>query len=100
MSELTDRLRRMLAQAQVFAGDAPMEALARARLLVRESNDALSVAGDVERDDVQAILLLARKLVAKYETSVAAFQTENARRATLLYENEMERLVRPIPAKV
>ena len=100
MSELTDRLRRMLAQAQVFVGDAPMEAVARAKLLVREANAALSVAGDVERDEVHAILQLARKLVAKYEARLEAFQSENAQRAALIHQHEMERLTQPIPAKV
>jgi hypothetical protein len=100
MSELTDRLRRMLAQTQVFVGDAPMEAVARGQLLVREANAALSVAGDVERDEVHAILQLARKMVAKYEARVATFQTANAERAALLHRNEMDRLARPLPAKV
>ena len=100
MSELTDRLRRMQAQAQMFAGDAPMEALSRAKLLTREANAALSVVSDVERDEVHALLSLARKLVTKYEARVEAFQAENKRRADLLHNNEMQRLVSPIPAKV
>jgi hypothetical protein len=90
----------MLSQAQVFVGDAPMEALARAQLLVREANAAHSVASDVERDEVHAILSLARKLVTKYEGRLAAFQADNAQRAALLRANEMERLQRPMPAKV
>jgi hypothetical protein len=100
MSELTDRLKRMLSQAQMFAIDAPMEALARAKLLVSQANAALSVVSDVERDDVLSILQLARKRVARYEARVSSFQHDNRERAALFTRHEFERLQQPIPTKV
>ena len=97
MSELTDRLKRMLSQAQVFATDAPMEAVARAKLLAHDAHAALSAVSDGERDEVLSLLQLARKRVTKYEAAVAAFQAANKERQDLLYRNEMHRLTQPIP---
>ena len=91
MSELTSRLRRMLSQTQGFAEDAPMEALARAKLLVHEAHAAVALAGEGERDEVLGILQLARKRVGRYETKVEAFQKANAERAALFQRNETER---------
>jgi hypothetical protein len=100
MSELTSDLRRMLSQAQMFASHAPMEALARAKLLAHEAHAALSSVSEVEREEVLSILQLARKRVARYEQKVAAFQQGNATRAALFLHNERERLQQSIPPKV
>ncbi len=102
MSELTSRLRRMLSQAQGFAEDAPMEALARAKLLVHEAHASLVLAGEDERDEVLSILQLARKRVARYEGKVQAFQKANAERAALFQRNETQRYasaVEGVPGK-
>jgi hypothetical protein len=100
MSELTSRLRRMLAQAEGFTTDAPMEALARAKLLAHEAHAALSLAGDAERDEVLSILSMAKKRIAKYEQKVETFQGANHRRAAQFDTNEQQRLQQPIPLKV
>ena len=83
MSELTSRLRRMLAQAEGFTTDAPMEALARAKLLVHEAHAALSLASDAERDEVLSILSMAKKRIVKYEQKLETFQGANHQRAAL-----------------
>jgi hypothetical protein len=93
MSELTSRLRRMLSQAQGFAEDAPMEALARTKLLVHEAHASVALAGEHEREEVLGILQLARKRVARYEAKVQAFQKANAERAALFQRNEEQRYV-------
>jgi hypothetical protein len=102
MSELTSRLRRMLSQTQAFAEDAPMEALARAKLLVHEAHASVALASENERDEVLGILQLARKRVSRYEAKVAAFQQANAERAALFQRNEQQRYaeaVSGIPGK-
>jgi hypothetical protein len=96
MSELTSRLRRMLSQAQGFAEDAPMEALARAKLLVHEAHAAAALAAEDERDEVLGLLQLARKRVARYEAKVEAFQKANTERAELFSSNEKQRYVTPV----
>lgn len=97
MTELTSRLRRMLSQAQGFAEDAPMEALARAKLLVHEAHAAAALAGEGEREEVLGILQLARKRVARYEAKVEAFQKANVERAALFQSNEQQRYAAPVP---
>lgn len=100
MSELTTHLRRMLSQAQVFASEAPHEALARTKRLVAEANRALEHVGDSERDEVLSILALAKKRIARYEKRLEEFQAQNAQRAALFAANERKRLEQPIPPKV
>jgi hypothetical protein len=99
MSELISHLRRMLSQAQMFANDAPMEAVARAKLLVHEAHEGLAHVSEVERDEVLAILQLARKRVARYEQKLAAFQGTVEERAALFLKHEHERLQQSIPSK-
>jgi hypothetical protein len=92
----------MLAQTQGFAEDAPMEALARAKLLVHEAHASVALAGEDEREEVLSILQLARKRVARYEGKVQAFQKANAERAALFQHHEEARYagaVRGVPGK-
>lgn len=100
MSELTSHFRRMLSQTQMFAKDAPYEALSRTKLLVKQASDALAHASVVERDEILAILVLARKRIARYEAALASFQHGNQDRAALFHKHEVERLQQAIPSKV
>jgi hypothetical protein len=97
MSELTSRLKRMLSQAQGFVEDAPMEAFARAKLLVHEAHASLVLASEDEREEVLGILQLARKRVARYESKVQAFQKANVERAALFQHHEQQRYAAACP---
>lgn len=102
MSELTDRVRKMLSQAQVFARDTPFEAVARVRQVVAVIDDALA-SSTLPAEDRTALLGL-RSLAAtraeKYEARLAVWLAESEARASQYSANEQERLAQPMRAKV
>lgn len=100
MSEVINKLRRMLAQAQGFAEDAPLEALARARLAVQEARAAAAAASGAEREELEGLATLAERRVAKYEARLAEWTASVQARAAAFEAHERESLQRALPAKV
>lgn len=101
MSELTDRVRKMLSQAQVFVRDTPFEALSRVRQAAQEIDAELAQTTDEQE---RASLLALQKVVAgraaKYQQRLDAWLSEAEARANLYNEHERERLQQPMRAKV
>ena len=101
MSELTERVRKMLSQAQVFATDTPFEAVARARQAIEVIDESLQSdsSGD-ERSALSGLRKLAETRLEKYEARLAAWLAEVEERADRYNEHERERLAQPMRAKV
>ncbi len=107
MSETIQKLQHALSQAQTFASDTPLEALARAQLVVREAEAALASApalaidlGGGERADLEELLARAEARVRQYEALVASWDKGVRVRAELFHSHEVERLQRPIASKI
>jgi hypothetical protein len=99
MSELTDRVRRMLTQAQVFARDTPFEAVSRARQALQEIDAALASASPAERTALDNLRKLAASRHEKYEEQLAAWQQKNAEREALFATHERNRIGLPLRAR-
>jgi hypothetical protein len=99
MSEVTQKLQRMLAQAQGFASQAPLEALARAELAAREAQAALETATGAERERLGSLHAIALSRVEQYGALLADWSAGVRQRADLFEHHEMERLEQPIPSK-
>ncbi len=98
MSDVTQKLQRMLAQAQGFSQDGtPPEAVARAKLALQESERALAGAHGTEREQLSALRAIAASRVEKYEAELASWLKGVAQRADLFETNEQERLIQPVP---
>lgn len=103
MSELTDTVRKMLSQAQVFARDTPFEAVSRARQAIAEVDAALAELGngDVEqRASSLALRKLAAGRAAKYEARLEEWLAAAEERSRRYTANEQERLAQPMRTKV
>jgi hypothetical protein len=100
MSEVTKKLRRMLAQAQGFAKDAPLEALARVQLAAREAEAALATANGDERAELETLRALAHSRADKYAAAFAHWQAEVEARAARFGAHERSVLQEPIPPKI
>ena len=102
MSELTERVRKMLSQAQVFATDTPFEAVSRARQAVQLVDEQLADAGIAAEERAALIGLrhLAASRVAKYEARLSEWLAKVEARAGTYTEHERERLAQPMRAKV
>lgn len=98
--ETMEQLRRALSQAQTFVGDAPLEALARARLVVHDANAALLGAEGEQREELASIAAQGASRVGMYETAVAAWSRTVRNRAELFHTHEVARLQRPIASKI
>ncbi|HEX5661523.1 MAG TPA: hypothetical protein VFX59_30245 [Polyangiales bacterium] len=99
MSELTDRVRRMLSQAQVFARDTPFEAVSRARQAIEEIDQALASAGPADRTALEALRKLAASRHEKYEQTLANWQSTNTEREALWAKHERNRIGLPLRAR-
>jgi hypothetical protein len=97
MSEVTQKLKYMLVQAQMFAADAPLEALARAELAVREAKAALHAGHGIDRDQLTSLLAIAQSRVELYGARLSKWTAGVQERADLFEENEMQRLEQPLP---
>lgn len=103
MSETISKLHRALSQAQTFAKEAPLEALSRAQLVVRHAELALNGASAVspdERAELEELHAMAVSRVRRYEAQVAGWDQGVRARAELFQTHEVERLQRPIAAKI
>ncbi len=102
MSELTDQVRRMLSQAQVFVRDTPFEAVARtcqALQTVDAALGSLSPTATAERAALTRLRNVVMARLAKYETALEAWTDEVRGRAALYNQRERERIAQPFPAK-
>jgi hypothetical protein len=99
MSELTDRVRRMLSQAQVFARDTPFEAVSRARQAIEEIDAALRTAGPEDRTALEGLRKLAESRLEKYHQVLAAWQGQNSEREALFKAHERNRISLPLRAR-
>lgn len=100
MSELTNRVRKMLSQAQTFVTDAPLEALSRAQLALRTARAGLASAGDAEREELQRQCELAEARSERYQAALAAWSARIRERAELYTRHERERLQLPMRSKI
>jgi hypothetical protein len=99
MSELTDRVRRMLAQAQVFARDTPFEAVSRARQAIQEIDAALESASPPDRVGLEGLRKLAASRHERYQEALAAWQKQNDERAAVWATHERNRISLPLRAR-
>ena len=97
MNELEKRLRTLLSQAQSFVTAAPMEAVARAKLVVREGQAALDGADEATQAWLKPLVAYAESKVGKYEAALEAWQADNHARADLFSQNERDRYEAPVP---
>ncbi len=104
MREMIQKLQRALSQAQMFAQDTPLEALARARLVASEAQAALTSAGAkadaAECEQLASIAAMATSRITQYEAVVAGWDHGVRERAELFHTHEVERLQRPIASKI
>jgi hypothetical protein len=100
MSEVTEKLQRMLAQAQIFSQEQiPLEAVARAKLAVRESEQALETATGPEREQLIALRAIAASRAERYEAQRSSWTKGVAERANQFELSEQEKLKQPIATK-
>ena len=100
MSELTDRVRKMLAQAQVFARDTPFEAVARARQALQVAEAALANGPAEDQEALAGLRALAEGRIAKYELALSAWLEQARARSEQFNEHERDRLANPLRAKI
>lgn len=100
MSEFVGRMQRALAQAKGFTEDAPLEAVARTELVVRELEAALPSAPHTERAELEALRALAVRRLETYRALEQTFRKEATTRANLFGQHERERLADALPVKV
>ena len=99
MSELTDSVRKMLSQAQVFARDTPFEAVARARQAVQAVEAALADGAAADRPELEALRALTVARVARYEERLGAWIEAARVREDAYIDRERGLLSREIRAK-
>lgn len=100
MSELTDRVRRMLVQAQQFEEHAPLEAVERATLAISALSSALQTADQAEAAALRELRALAEARRARYQAALDAWTQRIEARAQQYQQRERDRLGQPLPAKV
>lgn len=99
MSELTETVRKMLSQAQVFARDTPFEAVSRTRQAVLLIDTALAGAVPSERPALESLRKVTVSRLEKYEIVLATFREQATRRAEQYVQNERDRIQQPLRAK-
>ena len=100
MSDVTEKLQRMLAQAQIFSQEqVPLEAVARAKLAIREADQALLAVSGPEREQLIALRAIAASRAERYEAERASWTKGVAERANQFEVNEQEKLKQPISTK-
>ena len=97
MSELTDRVRKMLSQAQVFARDTPFEAVARARQAMQVVESALATASTPdEREALENLRTLAAKRVERYQAVLDSWMDASRERAEAFNQRERDVIGQPL----
>lgn len=100
MSELTNRVRRMLSQARGFVKDAPLEAVSRTKQAMAVARAGLDAAVGADRSELSQLLELAESRLPRYEQELAAWAGTVRERAEQFRQNEVDRLQQPLPPKV
>jgi hypothetical protein len=95
MSELTDRVRKMLAQAQVFAKDTPFEAVARVKQALAVVDESL-VSLPSERRALEGLRTLVVSRLAKYERGLSDWQEQSRLRGERYVDHERHVLAQPL----
>lgn len=101
MSELTETVRKMLSQAQVFARDTPFEAVARARQAVQLVDGALAqpTGGPDDRGALDNLRQLAAGRLSRYEAKLALWVDASKNRGVAYNQRESEIIGLPLRAK-
>lgn len=99
MSEVTERVRKMLSQAQVFARDTPFEAVARARQALEAIDEALGSAGPEERSALEGLRKLTESRQERYAELLEKWTEKNRQRGELWQEHERNRIELPLRAR-
>jgi hypothetical protein len=99
MSELTDSVRKMLSQAQVFARDTPFEAVSRMRQAVKMVDEALATAAPEKRPELEALRKITLSRLGKFEDTLASWTEKVKGRAELYNQHERDRIQLPLRAK-
>lgn len=97
MTDLETRLRALLAQAQTFVTDAPMEAVARAKLAEGEARAALAGADAETEAWLRPLHAYAEARITKYQAVLDGWLQENQERSDTFSQNERDRYVAPVP---
>lgn len=100
MSELTNKVRKMLSQAAGFVKDAPLEAVSRAKLAHSTALEGVKTAQGEDRATLQTLAEVATARLERYELILSAWAGEVRQRADLFGQHERERLQQPMPPKV
>jgi len=100
MSELTNRVRRMVSQAHGFVKDAPLEAVSRAKEAMLAARVGAETATGEERDELSQLHDLAEARLPRYEAALATWTGSVRERADLFHKNEVQRLQQPLPPRV
>ncbi|MDB4974552.1 MAG: hypothetical protein JWN48_2893 [Myxococcaceae bacterium] len=96
MSELTDTVRRMLSQAQVFARDTPFEAVSRARQATLLVDEALASASPEEWPALEALRKITLTRADKYKSVLDGWNAKIRARAGEYNATERERIGQPL----
>src|SRR5690349_1436827 len=99
MSELTERVRRMLSQAQVFARDTPFEAVTRSRQTLQAIEQAIGQCTPEERDALKGMRKIATSRLAKYEDVLAKWLAEAESRNEVYVQRERAVIGQPLRAR-
>ncbi|MDB4990659.1 MAG: hypothetical protein JWN04_5837 [Myxococcaceae bacterium] len=99
MSELTDTVRKMLSQAQVFARDTPFEAGARARQATQLVDRALEAAASDERPALEALRKITLSRAEKYQSVLDTWNQKIRTRASEYNDTERARIGQPLRIK-
>jgi hypothetical protein len=99
MSELTEKVRKMLSQAQVFARDTPFEAVSRARQAVQVVEEALTRCSPEERSALDGLRTMAAARLVKYEAVLASWLEQSRLRGERYDEQERAVLDQPLRAR-
>lgn len=100
MSELTETVRKMLSQAQVFARDTPFEAVARATQAVQLIDGALTKsAGPDDRTALDNLRQLAAGRLTRYQEQLARWVDASRNRGEAYNQRESEIIGLPLRAK-
>jgi hypothetical protein len=99
MSELTDTVRRMLSQAQVFARDTPFEAVSRARQATQLVDQALATASSEQRPALEALRKITLSRADHYKTVLDGWNEKIRTRAGEYNDTERARIGQPLRIK-
>ena len=99
MSELTDTVRKMLSQAQIFVRDTPFEAVSRVKQALRLVDDALATVPSEQRPALEALRRITVSRLEKYEATLALWRAGVQHRADEYTGHERAKVLLPLRDK-